>query len=46
MVRRDAEISRIVSRQYLDNMKTGLEHWVNGGRNGYLTWGMFHLVKR
>jgi len=45
MVRRDAEVSQIVSRQYLDNMKTGLEHWVNGGRSGYLTWGMFHLIK-
>ncbi len=46
MVRRDNEIRQLVSREYLDNMKVGLEHWVNGGRNGYLTWGMFHLVKR
>jgi sarcosine/dimethylglycine N-methyltransferase len=46
MVRRDAQISPLVSRAYLDNMKVGLEHWVNGGRSGYLTWGMFHLVKR
>jgi len=46
MVRRDEEISKLVSREYLENMKVGLEQWVNGDRNGYLTWGMFHLIKR
>ena len=46
LVRRDEEISKLVSREYIENMKTGLQHWVDGGRKGYLTWGMFHLVKR
>ncbi len=46
LTRRDEEISKIVSREYIENMKTGLRHWIDGGNNGYLTWGMFHLVKR
>jgi len=46
MEKSDEEISKLVSREYLENMKVGLEHWVNGGRSGYLTWGMFHLIKR
>jgi len=46
MVRRDEEISQLVSREYIENMKTGLQHWVEGGYKGYLTWGMFHLVKK
>ena len=44
--RREEEIRNLVSQQYIDNMKTGLKHWVNGGQNGYLTWGMFHLIKK
>ncbi len=35
-----------VSQQYIDNMKDGLQHWVDGGRRGYLTWGIFHFRKR
>jgi sarcosine/dimethylglycine N-methyltransferase len=34
-----------VSQEYIDNMKKGLNHWVNGGESGYLTWGIFHFVK-
>ena len=32
-----------VSEAYLRNMKEGLSHWIEGGRNGYLTWGVFHF---
>ncbi|HKJ34111.1 MAG TPA: methyltransferase domain-containing protein [Balneolales bacterium] len=32
-----------VSQEYLDNMKKGLNHWVNGGQKGYLSWGIFHF---
>ena len=35
-----------VSEQYIDNMKNGLQHWVDGGQRGYLTWGIFHFRKR
>ncbi|MGM0498078.1 MAG: methyltransferase domain-containing protein [Bacteroidota bacterium] len=32
-----------VSQQYIDNMKSGLRHWVKGGKDGNLTWGIFHF---
>ncbi len=35
-----------VSNAYRDRMKTGLRHWVDGGRKGYLTWGIFTFRKR
>jgi len=34
-----------VSREYIDRMKKGLGHWIEGGRNGYLAWGIFHFRK-
>ncbi|WP_129597122.1 methyltransferase domain-containing protein [Methanohalophilus profundi] len=40
------ELSKVVSQNYINNMKQGLNHWVNGGNNGYLTWGIFHLRKK
>ncbi|RNI12872.1 SAM-dependent methyltransferase [Methanohalophilus sp. RSK] len=40
------ELSKVVSQNYINNMKQGLGHWVNGGNNGYLTWGIFHLRKK
>ena len=46
--RREPELveKNLVSQQYLDRMKTGLENWVNGGNNGYLTWGIFRFQKQ
>ncbi len=34
-----------VSEEYINNMKKGLRHWVEGGRQGRLTWGIFLFVK-
>ncbi|WP_441350752.1 glycine/sarcosine N-methyltransferase [Streptomyces sp. TP-A0874] len=34
-----------VSQEYLEKMKTGLRHWVDGGRDGRLTWGIFHFTR-
>ncbi len=45
-VARDAELSGVVSRDYIERMKTGLQHWVAGGRNGHLVWGIFVFKKR
>ncbi len=39
------ELSGVVSQSYINNMKQGLNHWVNGGNNGHLTWGIFQLRK-
>ena len=43
--RREDEINKVVSQAYIDRMKVGLGHWIEGGNNGYLAWGIFHLRK-
>lgn len=45
MERREEELETVVSREYIGNMKKGLRHWVDGGKNGYLAWGIFHFRK-
>ncbi len=42
---RERELARIVSPAYIERMKKGLNHWVNGGSKGYLSWGIFHFRK-
>ncbi len=34
-----------MSDDYLQRMKSGLSHWVDGGRDGLLTWGIFAFEK-
>ncbi len=34
-----------MSDDYLQRMLSGLTHWVEGGRNGVLTWGIFVFEK-
>jgi sarcosine/dimethylglycine N-methyltransferase len=34
-----------ISPEYIERMKKGLRHWVEGGRNGHLTWGIFRFRK-
>ncbi len=43
---RDAELSKVVSRDYIERMKTGLRHWVEGGQKGRLSWGIFQFRKK
>lgn len=38
-------LSRVCSDEYIDRMKTGLQHWVDGGVAGNLTWGILHFQK-
>ncbi|MPZ00036.1 MAG: methyltransferase domain-containing protein [Actinophytocola sp.] len=40
--KREDAISQHVSEDYRTRMKTGLKHWVDGGRAGNLAWGIFH----
>ncbi len=40
---REDELSEVVSQAYLGRMKKGLGHWVEGGYNGHLTWGIYHF---
>lgn len=42
---RDEEIARVCSREYIEKMKVGLGHWVEGGNKQYLKWGIFHFRK-
>ncbi len=42
---REDEVSKVVSRDYIERMKKGLRHWVDGGNNGYLAWGIFVFRK-
>ena len=34
-----------IDPDYIERMKTGLSHWIEGGKNGYLAWGIFLLQK-
>ncbi|MFW6081387.1 MAG: SAM-dependent methyltransferase, partial [Desulfosalsimonas sp.] len=43
---REHELEGVVSREYIENMKKGLRHWVDGGEKGYLAWGIFHFRKQ
>ena len=40
-----ADLSRIISPDYIDRMRKGLQYWIDGGRNGYLAWGIFIFEK-
>jgi len=39
------ELSGKIDPAYIDRMKTGLGYWVDGGKKGYLAWGIFLLQK-
>jgi len=43
--RQQSELEKTVSRDYIERMKQGLQHWVDGGKRGYLAWGIFHFRK-
>lgn len=39
------ELLKTASQQYLDGMMKGLQHWVDAGNRGLLSWGIFHFRK-
>ncbi len=39
------ELDGKVTDAYIDRMLSGLDHWVEAGRNGYLDWGILHFRK-
>ncbi len=41
----ESELEKYVSKEYIDNMKKGLNHWIKGGKDNNLTWGIFHFKK-
>lgn len=40
------QLLKTASQQYLDGMMKGLQHWVDAGNRGLLSWGIFHLRKQ
>lgn len=43
LLARYAEMASKASREYLDRMLAGLEHWVTACNKGYLAWGILHF---
>ena len=43
--RQEEQLKGKISDEYVKNMKTGLSHWVNGGKNGQLCWGIMHFQR-
>lgn len=41
----ESRLSGMISPQYIERMKTGLGHWINGGNAGHLAWGVFLFQK-
>ncbi|MCC5829899.1 MAG: methyltransferase domain-containing protein [Phycisphaeraceae bacterium] len=41
----DLIAKRTCGEEYIQRMKKGLQHWVDGGRQGHLTWGIFVVRK-
>ena len=39
----EAELAGRISPNYLNRMISGLQHWIEGGREGRLIWGVFHF---
>lgn len=42
---RGAELRDVCTADYRERMKTGLDRWVEAGRQGALTWGILHFAK-
>ncbi|MCK5720354.1 MAG: methyltransferase domain-containing protein [Thiomargarita sp.] len=40
------ELLKTCSQQYIDRMKIGLNHWIDSGNKGYLSWGILHFRKK
>jgi sarcosine/dimethylglycine N-methyltransferase len=42
---RQQELEKVVSPEYIERMKKGLVHWIEGGEKAYLCWGIFVFCK-
>ena len=42
LTKREDDVAANTSAEYINNMKRGLQHWVDGGNGGNLAWGIFH----
>ena len=39
------KLLKVCSEEYLNRMNEGLSHWINGGKNGHLNWGILLFRK-
>lgn len=44
--RHEKDLVDSVSPEYIERMKKGLGHWIDGGKKGYLAWGIFIFEKQ
>ncbi len=42
---RETDLASQISPDYIERMKKGLGHWVDGGQAGHLAWGIFRFRK-
>ena len=42
---RYVEMVEVCGKEYIDKMIQGLKHWVEAGKNDYLSWGIVHMNK-
>jgi sarcosine/dimethylglycine N-methyltransferase len=42
---RSAELAEQISPDYIERMKKGLRHWIEGGQAGHLAWGILMFRK-
>jgi sarcosine/dimethylglycine N-methyltransferase len=40
-----SKLSGNISDDYIERMKQGLQYWIDGGKKGYLSWGIFVFHK-
>ncbi len=40
-----SELLKNCSQEYIGRMKVGLNHWIEVGKKGYLSWGILHFRK-
>jgi len=46
LMRREHEVRQAgVSDEYIERMKKGLGHWIDGGKSGQMAWGIFEFRK-
>jgi sarcosine/dimethylglycine N-methyltransferase len=45
-IHRRAELAPKISKDYIERMQHGLQHWIDGGARGRLAWGIFLFEKR
>lgn len=46
LTEKETELRNVCSEDYIQRMKKGLNHWVEGGKNGYLNWGIMQFQKQ